>query len=1098
MRSRHLLLAGSAAICCAVAQPALAQTKIVNIDAQPVQSAIGVLSDQWDIQILAARRITQGKVANAVRGNLTVSDVLGRLLQGTGLFAKQTGPQTYTILPVEAAVPKPVALVETRAAPAFAAQSEPTLAPPQQQDEGQAGDIVVTGFRASLNEALSLKRRETAAIDSIIAEDIGKFPDGNLAESMQRIPGVALGRGDGGEGRGISVRGLGSRFTRVRINGMEGTSQTSGSDIYGQFNSGRSFDFNTFPTEIFSALSVRKTPSAETEEGSLGATVDLRAPKPFDQKGSFVFSGTARGIYNQLSKEVDPRLSALVSKKFGDTFGILASVAYTQRDLQEYGYQSGNVLPSYVSGLAQTVPTAPGAATTSSVIFPYCTPIGYVYNGVPVNSPLPGYANGGNNVGASATHCSTNNPRTSTVEVYDKIMALTGPSGRPGGGAFIPRVPRPVNTHQDQERIAGTLTFQWKPTDDTDISIDGLYARFKVRRIDAFLSPQSMARTAGNNGQPMMSVKDIEFDELGTMTYGLWDGVDLRSDVQDEHFTSTFRQVNLNFDHRFSDAFRIYGLAGASDSKLKVDKVTMGIDAIDTDDFSVDFREGGDIPIIKYGIDISNPDNFAYQAPLADGTQLGTLLGFKRNNIIKNKTFELNGEWALDDAFTVVVGGQHRTSDFTAETWNVAPPYSVPAALPAGTTVRDLSYQITGNDRVMKDYPSSWVGLDPDKWKAAVGYKDFPQCGVECGSYFATVDETYDSGFLMVRFTTEDMLPFTLRGDAGVRYVRTKLDTTGLVPVAAPAGSPYPTAGAIGRVKRSYDDWLPSMNLVLDVTRNLLLRGSAARVMSRPNYLSMVPAGNVSGNTREGSFGNPFLDPARANTFDIAGEWYFAPGSLFSVAYFNKNLETYVQSVSSFVPFNTLGLPDSVLANTTASPTENFTITRSENTPGGSLKGVEVNLQLPFRFLPGILRNFGLLANYTHVSSRIDYVLQSANGIATLTTNERLVDLSPDTVSATLYYEDDRFSIRSTANYRSAYLTNVPSGGNDSDVRGILGATFVDASASYKINDNLRVIAEVQNITNARNRLYIDSKRKDPLHTTYFGRTYALAVNIAL
>lgn len=1091
MKSRHMFLASSALVCCATVAPAASQTRTVDIQAQPVSTAIGALSREWDIQILAARNITRDKVANAVRGKMTVADALTRLLQGTGLFAKQTGRQTFTILPIQMPVaPQPVALVSPT--PFFVAQAEPAALP----QEESAPDIVVTGFRASLDEALQLKRRETASVDSIVAEDIGKFPDANLAESMQRIPGVALGRGDGGEGRGISVRGLGSRFTRVRINGMEGMSQTSGSDIYGQFNSGRSFDFNTFPTEIFSALSVRKTPSAETEEGSLGATVDLRAPKPFDQKGDFVFSSTARGIYNELSKDVDPRLSALVSKKFFDgTFGILASAAYTQRDLQEYGYQSGNVLPPYVSGLAQNVPTAPGATTTRSVIFPYCTPIGYIYNGVPVNSPSPSYANGGTPVGASATNCSTNNPRTSTVEAYDKIMALTGPSGRPGGGAFIPRVPRPVNTHQDQERIAGTLTLQWKPDDRTDISIDGLYARFKVRRIDAFLSPQSMARTAGNNGQPMMSVRDIEFDDQGTMLYGLWDGVDMRSDVQDENFTSTFRQVNFNFDHRFSDSFRVYGIAGASDSRLKVDKVTMGIDAIDTDNFSVDFRDGGDIPAMGYGFDISNPDNFAYQAPLRDGTQLGTLLGFRRHNSVKNKTFELNGEWTFNDNFTVVIGGQHRTSDFKAETWNVAPPYSVPSALPAGTTVRDLSYQITGNDRVMDGYPSSWVGLDPDKWKAAVGYDNFPLCGVECGSYYATVDEKYNSGFLMVKFNTEGMLPFTLRGDAGVRYVRTGLDTTGLVPVAAPAGSPYPTAGAIGQVKRSYDDWLPSMNLVLDVTRDFLLRASAARVMSRPNYLSMVPAGNVSGNTREGNFGNPFLDPARADTFDIAAEWYFAPGSLFSVAYFHKKLETYVQTVSSFVPFNTLGLPDSVLANTTASPTENFTITRSENTPGGTLNGVEVNLQLPFRFLPGILRNFGLLANYTHVGSRIDYVLQSANGIPTLTTNERLVDLSPNTVSATLYYEDKRFSIRSTANYRSAYLTSVPSGGNDSDVRGILGATFVDASASYKINDNLKLIAEVQNITNARNKLYIDSKRVDPLHTTFFGRTYAVAVN---
>jgi hypothetical protein len=106
---------------------------------------------------------------------------------------------------------------------------------------------------------------------------------------------------------------------------MEGTSQTGSSDIYGAGNNGRSFDFNVFPTEIFSALTVRKTPSADVEEGSLGATVDLSAPKPMDQKDDFVLSMTARGVYNELSKQVDPRASMLISKKFGDSgFGFNA------------------------------------------------------------------------------------------------------------------------------------------------------------------------------------------------------------------------------------------------------------------------------------------------------------------------------------------------------------------------------------------------------------------------------------------------------------------------------------------------------------------------------------------------------------------------------------------------------------------------------------------------------------------------------------------------------------------------------------------------------------------------------------------------------
>ncbi len=131
---------------------------------------------------------------------------------------------------------------------------------------------------------------------------------------MQRLPGVSLTRGDGGEGRNITVRGLAAEFTRVRINGMEGTSQTGASDVYGSGNNGRSFDFNVFPSEIFTSLSVRKTPSANMEEGSLGATVDLQAPHPLDYHSDFALTATARGIYNEVSRQADPRISGLISR----------------------------------------------------------------------------------------------------------------------------------------------------------------------------------------------------------------------------------------------------------------------------------------------------------------------------------------------------------------------------------------------------------------------------------------------------------------------------------------------------------------------------------------------------------------------------------------------------------------------------------------------------------------------------------------------------------------------------------------------------------------------------------------------------------------
>lgn len=213
--------------------------------------------------------------------------------------------------------------------------------------EAEVSDIVVTGFRSSLAQALNIKRREAGAVDAIVAEDIADFPDQNLAEAIQRIPGVTITR-DAGEGRNISVRGLGPDFTRIRINGMEALGTTGGTDSSGGTNRGRGFDFNVFASDLFSSIVVRKTASAETEEGSLGATVDLRAARPFDYDGyTLVVSGQAG--WNDLAQNVDPRGAFLISNTWADgTFGALLSVAYSSREALEEGHstvrwQGGNV-----------------------------------------------------------------------------------------------------------------------------------------------------------------------------------------------------------------------------------------------------------------------------------------------------------------------------------------------------------------------------------------------------------------------------------------------------------------------------------------------------------------------------------------------------------------------------------------------------------------------------------------------------------------------------------------------------------------------------------------------------------------------------------
>ncbi|HEV7609751.1 MAG TPA: TonB-dependent receptor [Steroidobacteraceae bacterium] len=977
--------------------------------------------------------------------------------------------------------------------PAQTTRAQDSTAPESQELE----EVVVTGFRGSLNTALAQKRTETASVDVIASEDIGKFPDSNLAESMQRIPSVALSRGDGGEGKNISVRGLGPTFTRVRINGMEGSAQTGASDIYGAGNNGRSFDFNVFPTEIFSQLAVRKTMSADVEEGSLGATVDLRAPRPLDLADDTVFTITGRGIYNDVSEDMDPRASALFSKKFfDDKFGILLSGAYQERHSREVGYSAVDVLAA--SSNANNIAVTPmGGPVPPGIYLPYCTPIGWTTT---APSPVPGTR------GTTAANCSAGaygvNPRTSDLAAFTTVYNMTSPGivdpvshvPIPGGGAFFPRLPRYVNSEQDTSRTGGTLSMQWAPGENTKLSLDGLYSRYAVVRRDNYIAGISTGRNLTNNGQPMTSIRAVTFDDKGSVQSATFDGMDVRSEGLVDNYIATFKQANLDFEHAFSDSFKITASAGRSLSVWDGPKrLQTFIDAIDVDNFTIDFS-GRETPLIGFGFDVSNPANFTYAAtPDSNQTVVGgySFQGKPSRNVTANTLFELAGDWQMNDAFKLKGGLQWRQNNFKSHVSGILAASTVTQNLPAGTTLADYTLTIDDLDsKFGAGAPASWVAMDPKKWAETFNYPAaFNFCGIECGANRSQMLEEITGAFAMLAFNTEWGIP--VRGDVGVRYVNTRQSAVGYIPIAAPMGAPFPNVGFRQDVDQEYHDLLPSLNMVFEFTPDLLMRFSAAKVMARADLGSLSPSVSVTATTHTASVNNPLLEPIRAKTADLALEWYFAEGSLLSAAVFYKDIETYIQRITGDEPFRNLGVPDSVLAGSPSSPTDTFQVSRLQNTEGGPLKGFELNAQVQFRNLPGFWSNTGFLANYTHVESTIKYVLTSAGGVPLTFTEDDLVDLSPNTASGTLFYDNGTVSVRTTGSYRDAYIRGLPASAG-SDVRGNKANMFVDASASWNVNDNLSLILEAQNLTDERNTLFIDRSREDTLFQTEIGRTFTI------
>jgi TonB-dependent receptor len=314
-----------------------------------------------------------------------------------------------------------------------------------------------------------------------------------------------------------------------------------------------------------------------------------------------------------------------------------------------------------------------------------------------------------------------------------------------------------------------------------------------------------------------------------------------------------------------------------------------------------------------------------------------------------------------------------------------------------------------------------------------------------------------------------------------VRYVETQISSTGLLPtVANPLSSVT--------VEHEYEDFLPSLNLALEITPDLITRFAAAKVMSRPGLGNLSPGGTVTNtaNPPTASIGNPYLNPYRATNYDLSLEWYPGKGSLLSGAIFYRDVKSYIQQTTSDEPFSNTGLPDSYLG-AGQTPDTIFRVTNSRNTPGGFIQGFEFNYQQSFTFLPGVWRNFGALLNYTYVDSEIDYFL-STSTLNPTSVKSQFVGVSPNSVNGTLFYEDKRFSARVSAAYRDDYLQLVPIKNTLPDVRGSAPTMNLDASMSVKLTDHLKLNLDALNLTNQATDNWSGETRRSQRVTSVTGR----------
>lgn len=929
--------------------------------------------------------------------------------------------------------------------------------------------IVVTGMRASMESALNKKREDNGMVDVIKAEDMGKFPDTNLADSLQRVPGVVIDR-DAGEGRSVTVRGLGQDFTRVRINGIEGLATTGGTDSSGGANRSRGFDFNVFAAELFSSLTVRKSSSADVDEGSLGATVDLQTLRPFDLKG-FNAAISVKERYNDLSRKTNPRVAFMLSDTFLDrTLGILVSGAYSKRQVYEEGFS--------------TVRWDNGPSSGG-----WCAPMGV--------TP----ANPSNSTATTCGPAAQGVPRLpNTPEVVAAYNAASSANN------FMPRLPRYGRLTHDQDRLGLTASVQWKPAPGTRLTLDMLYAKLEATRQEDFLQAISFSRTASQGGKPQTSVVSTAYDGNGALLHGTYNGVDIRSESRFDELSTVFTQPTLTLEHEFNRAWRVSARLGRAESKFKNPiQTTTTLDAINVNGYSIDFRNNDRLPSITYPFDVSatgGPLTIAGVPQVATGTQPNNVANTTTSEIRirpqgannRNDVAKADVIWdVIPDKLSFKAGVDLKKFTFDSYESRRVNTNDTMFAPPAGFTVAGLTTTINGFGKGLNlpaGTPTSWVIPDLNaiakaydiycnciKSGPAGGPGDFTLSSITNGNARGnnrSVTEEDNGVFLMGEFATE-IGQFPLRGNFGARYVETNLSATGY---QATGG------GTAVTVEHKYSDVLPSFNLAANVSRDFIVRLAAAKVMSRPQLGNLSPGGTVATTgTLSVTSGNPLLKPFRAKTFDTSFEWYFQRNAFLGLGLFRKNIDTYIQSIRTNVPFSQTGLPMSLLPSGFTGE-EVFQVTRPINTDGGKLTGYEINYQQPFTFLPSWGKNFGTLLNYTYVKSKIEYAVSPTSNV---TITDDLLNLSPESVNATLYYDDGKFSARLSASKRSGFVTRVP-GQNNNDVEGKNGSLNVDLSVSYKINPKLELTLEGVNLTNEENDQFISRQRNSVVVNNVTGR----------
>ncbi|MCW8124970.1 TonB-dependent receptor [Microbulbifer halophilus] len=899
-------------------------------------------------------------------------------------------------------------------------------------DAGTVEEVQVTGIRSSIKSSLDIKKNSVNVVDAIMAEDIGKFPDQNIAEALQRMSGVTITR-NAGEGQNITVRGLGGDYNVTTINGRRMASE----------HSSRDFNYDLIAAELLKGVEVYKSPVAKTQEGGIGSVINIRTRRPLDFSGLKV-SGSVKGIYEDRTEDMNPQASFLVSNTFADgTFGALLTGVYSERTLRTDAYQGEGFYNLDEEDWITVRQDVDGDGEFDPAV------------DSEYGSIIPGYVRYTNwqdtRERAGASLALQWRPRDDIEVNFDSLYSAYDTNGEQYEISFVtydeswtPGIPNVTDLGFDGDGLVNALTLgdgamaellnTSRPRKTETFQVGNNVAWHIRDNLTLAVDVSHSASENTNNGDNRYIVARGFVDEISIDQ----SGGNLLPDITMKPALSHTSPFGAHYSYNSGDEIR------DEVSEFKFDGDWVPLDSIVS---SVAFG-------INYGDQTKERDSYSSVNP-SIFSNAGAL-------------FENYPEYDPDMSASENIAGFDLFR------------------LPADVLVAPRFDNFL--DGEAGSHPAPWASFDYDKLYAFYqsispeATEDLVKAQFRPNDSFS-VGETTLAAYVQADLQSELWArPFTL--NLGLRAIETTVNSSGFS--LDPDAVRFEASDEPGELQYvgdesdyqyrmdfedSYTDVLPSLNFKWSLRDDLIYRFSAAKVITRPGIDSLTAYSYMNLREFELYTSNPGLEPMRADQWDTGLEWYFSDYGALTGTLFLKDIESFIESGRN---------------GSRTIDGRNFAVYSAINgDKGAEIRGAELTYQQSFGgILPEPFGGLGVQLNYTYVGSEYEDRERREAGLP-------FQGMPKNSYNAVLYYEDDAFQARLAYNWRGKVMTNPEAWGGPS-----WDADYgqYDFSADYDWTENINVSLSVNNITNERNWGYIE--RPDQVsHLARYGRLFNLGVS---